>query len=73
MLIKLSIRRNLIHLIYLLIWTNIRKVETIIIRQSLGFSASTLYILLMFLGEFLAGLIIFISNKILIYKKYKQK
>ena len=60
MLIKLSIRRNLIHLIYLLVWTNIRKVETIIIRQSLGFSASTLYILLMFIGEFLAGLIIYL-------------
>ena len=56
-MIKFVSRPNIIYLIQLIIWNVLRKIEKTIISEVFYFN-STLFSLLMFIGDFLAGLII---------------
>ena len=58
-MIKFVSRPNLIYILQLIIWNELRKVDKIIMSEVIGFKSSGLYTPLMFLGEFLAGLIIY--------------
>ena len=61
--IRFDWRRNLIYPIQLLIWTFLRKVDVILLDSLFDFSRSLLFTLIMFLGEFFAGLILYIHQK----------
>ena len=63
MKIKLSFRRNLLHVVSLLIWRAIRTFELIFIDKYLGFNKSTFYTLPMFIGEFFSGLFIYLYQQ----------
>ena len=63
MLIKISLRRNLLHLLYLILWNSSRKVEGILMGLYLDYNSSLINTLLMFIGEFLAGLIIYVYQQ----------
>ena len=71
-IIKFAWRRNLIYPLQLLIWTFIRKVLTIILSKEFNFSKSVIFTLLMFLGEFFAGLILFLYQRNFLIKKGTQ-
>ena len=59
-MIKLTLRRNLIYPLQYLIWTVLRDLETILISYFFEIDYFSIYTLLMFLGELLAGLIIYL-------------
>ena len=61
--IKFALRRNLIYPLQLIIWQLLRKIETIIIGYFFNFNDSLFYTPLMFLGEFISGLIFFLYQK----------
>ena len=61
--IKFALRRNLIYPLQLIIWQLLRKIETIIIGHFFNFNDSLFYTPLMFLGEFISGLIFFLYQK----------
>jgi len=71
-IIKFAWRRNLIYPLQLLIWTFLRKVLTIILSKEFNFSKSVIFTLLMFLGEFFAGLILFLYQRSFLIKKEAQ-
>ena len=74
MKIKFVLRRNLLHLLQLILWNFIRKIETTLMSKFLGFGSSILNTLLMFLGEFLFGLILYVyQRKYLTIEKEKKK
>ena len=74
MKIKFVLRRNLLHLLQLILWNFIRKIETTLMSKFLGFGSSILNTLLMFLGEFLFGLILYVyQRKYLTVEKEKKK
>ena len=62
-MMKFALRRNLIYPLQLLLWNTAREVEIILIENFLGYKDSIFYSLLMFIGEFLAGLIFDIYYK----------
>ena len=57
--IRIGIRRNLIYLLMLIIFNFLRKVDIIILDKIFEFNTSMIFIILMFFGEFLVGLIIY--------------
>ena len=57
--IKIGIRHNLIYLLMLIILNFLRKVDLIVLDKVFKLKISIIFINLMFLGEFLAGLIIY--------------
>ena len=59
---KFGIRKNLIYPLMLIITTSIRKVDTILMIKINNFEASLFLTLIMFLGEFVFGLIIYLSH-----------
>ena len=72
-MIKFVSRPNFIYFLQLIIWNEIRRIEKIIMSEVLGFTNSSIFIPLMFIGEFLGGFIIiwqteFVSNS----KRMKQ-
>ena len=71
-IIKFAWRRNLIYPLQLLIWTFLRKVLTIILSKEFNFSKSVIFTLLMFLGEFFAGLILFLYQRSFLIQKEAQ-
>ena len=62
-MIKLAIRPNLIYPLQLIIWNFIRKIVKLIINVILKFDISLIFTLLMFIGEFILGLIIYLYQK----------
>ena len=71
-MIKFALRPNLIYILQLLIWTALRKVERIIMSEVLGFGNSSIFTSLMFLGEFLGGLVIYIYQERFLSKKQQE-
>ena len=70
--IKFALRPNLKYPFQLIIWHLLRKLETILISYLFNFGDSLVYIPLMFIGEFLSGLIFYnYQNKF--FKKEKEK
>ena len=68
-MIKFALRPNLIYPLQLIIWNLLRKLETMLINYLFNFSDSLIYTPLMFLGEFLTGLGIFLYQKKFLQKK----
>jgi len=65
-MIKAAIRPNLKYPLQLLLYNELRNIETILVYKLLKFGDSLVFTPLMFLGEFLSGLIIYLyQNKIL--------
>ena len=58
--IKIGFRNNLFYLLMLIIFNFLRKIDSIIMDKIIGLSGTLLLTFLMFLGEFIAGLSIFI-------------
>jgi len=72
-MIKFVSRPNLIYILQLIIWNELRKVEKIIMSEVLDFGSSGIFTPLMFLGEFLAGLIIYQYQEKFINKNKSKK
>ena len=62
-MIKVSLRPNLIYPIYLIIWTFLRKIVSILISKIFKFKGSVLYTHLMFFGEMIGGFIFYNYQK----------
>ena len=73
MFIKISLRRNLLHLLYLMLWNFSRKVEGILMGLYLDYNSSLINTLLMFIGEFLAGLIIYVYQQKFLAQEIPKK
>ena len=71
-MLKFALRRNLIYPLQLIIWNLVRKLETILIGFLFNFSNSLFYTPIMFIGEFLSGLLIYLYQKQFL-KKQKEK
>ena len=62
-MIKFVLRRNLKYLLQLIIWNFIRDLEVILIKYLFNFGDSLLFTTIMFLAEFLSGLIVYKYQK----------
>ena len=71
--IKIGIRKNLIYPLMLIIFNFFRKIDTIIISKILEFESSLIMALLMFIGEFIAGLTIFLYELSFLPKRKNSK
>ena len=58
-MIKVSLRPNLIYPFYLIIWTVLRKIVSILMSKIFKFKGSVIYTHLMFLGEMIGGFIFY--------------
>ena len=67
-MIKFALRRNLIYVLQCIIWSFLRNLLVMLMNMFFSFSRSYMFTQLMFLGEFLAGLIMYFSQR-----KYNQK
>ena len=72
-MIKFAWRRNLIYPLQLIIWHLSRNIETKLISYLFNFSGSLTYTPLMFLGEFISGLLLFVYQNRFLKKKQVQK
>ena len=68
-MIKFVSRHNIIYLVQFIFWSVLRKIEKSIISELFKFNNSSLFTLLMFIGEFLSGLIIYRYQKSFLNKK----
>ena len=68
-MIKFALRPNLIYPLQLIIWNLLRKLETMLINYLFNFSDSLVYTPLMFIGEFVSGLAIYLYQKKFLQKK----
>ena len=60
MIIRFALRRNLIYPLQLLLLSELRNIEVSLIKNYLEYNNSLIFTSLMFLGEFLTGLILYI-------------
>ena len=58
-MIKIGFRPNLIYLLMLIIFNFLRKIDSIVMDKVLEFDSSILFTLIMFLGEFITGFILY--------------
>ena len=72
MFIKLSFRKNLIYLFLSIISIVLRRIIAIIISSIYGLDNSLIFCLLMFLGEFIGGLIIYYKQASFLDKNKKE-
>ena len=73
MLITLSFRKNLIYLFLLFIFILLRRILAIILSSIYGLDNSLIFCLLMFLGEFIAGLIIYHKQSSFLDKNLNER
>ena len=71
--IHISIRRNLLYLVNIIIFYYLRKVDLIIINTKFNFNDSLIFTLLMFFGEFFAGLAIQLYQTFFIKEEIANK
>ena len=72
-MIKVSLRPNLIYPFYLIMWTFLRKIVSIIISKVFKFKGSIIYTFLMFFGEISGGLFFYLNQKSYFKKKFSVK
>ena len=72
-MIKFALRPNLIYPLQLIIWNLIRRLETMLIGYLFNFSDSLFYTPLMFIGEFVSGLIIYLYQQKFLKKEQNNK
>ena len=68
-MIKFALRPNLIYPLLLIIWSFSRNLERVLINEVFKFKGVLIYISLMFIGEFLSGLILYLYQKRYLYNK----
>ena len=68
-MIKFVSRHNIIYLVQFIFWSVLSKIEKSIISEVFKFNNSSIFTLLMFIGEFLSGLIIYRYQKSFFHKK----
>ena len=68
-MIKFALRRNLIYPLQLLIYNLLRKLEVMLIDHLFNFGNSLAFTPMMFIGEFLVGLLVYKYHKHFIKKK----
>ena len=68
-MIKFALRRNLIYPLQLIIYNLLRRLETILINYLFNISDSLAFTPLMFIGEFAAGLFVYLYEKNFLRKK----
>ena len=73
MFITLSFRKNLIYLFLLFIFILLRRILAIILSSIYGLDNSLIFCLLMFLGEFIAGLIIYHKQSSFLDKNLNER
>ena len=61
--IKIGLRNNLFYLFMLTIFNFLRKIDSIIMDQIIGLEGSLILTFLMFLGEFIFGLLVFLYQR----------
>ena len=71
--IRIGIRHNLFYLLMLILFNFLRNVDLIALDKVFKFNTSMIFVILMFFGEFFAGLIIYIyqnnfCEKIIIFQ-----
>ena len=71
-MIKISLRRNSIYMINLIIHNNMRRVIRTIINNYFSFKDSLIFTVLMVLGEFFGGLSVYIYQRLFL-NKHKNK
>lgn len=71
-MIKISLRRNSIYIINLIIHYNMRRVIRTIINNYFSFKDSLIFTVLMVLGEFFGGLSVYIYQHLFL-NKHKNK
>ena len=62
-MMKVAVRPNLKYPLQLLLYNELRNIESILVNKLLKFSNSLVFTPLMFLGKFLSGLIIYFYQK----------
>ena len=72
-MLKFALRRNLIYPLQLLIWNTLRDIESFLIDYFFDIDDLALYTPLMFLGEFLAGLIFYLYQRHFLSKGKSKK
>ena len=72
-MIKIGLRKNLICPLLLFIFSFSRQIVSIYMDERLNFEDSLLLTLIMFLSEFLSGLILYIYHTLFLYRKQKVK
>ena len=68
-MIKIGLRNNLFYLLMLTIFNFLRNVDSIMMNQIIGLKSSLILTFLMFFGEFIVGLFIFIYQISFLRKK----
>jgi len=68
-MIKIGTRPNLFYPMMFIIFNGLRKIDSILMKKLFALSGDTLFILLMFLADFLSGLIIYLSHQKFLRKK----
>ena len=58
-MIKFTKRRNIIYIIQLVLWSNLRTLVKILLNLFFDFKKSSLFTILMFFGEFTSGSIVY--------------
>ena len=71
-MIKFASRPNLIYILQLIIWNVLRKIDRIIMNELFDFDRTVLFVSLMFLGEFIFGLVIYLYQKRFLNKNKKR-
>ena len=68
-IVHITIRRNLLYVIYLMVYYFLRKVDLIIISEKFKFNESLIFTFLMLFGEFVAGFAIYIYQRYFFKKR----
>ena len=71
--IKIGLRKNVFYLFMLTIFNFLRKVDSIIMDQIIGLEGSLILTLVMFLGEFIFGLLVFLYQRSFFRKRNASK
>ena len=71
-MIGIRTRHNLFHPLMLIIFSCLREIDSILIKR-IGFSGSLLLAYLMFFGEFIAGLLLFLYHLSFLKKRKEVK
>ena len=61
--IKFGIRHNLFYPFMIIVFVSLRKVDSIIMSKYIKFNGSILLTLIMFLSEFITGLVLYLYYK----------
>ena len=73
MFIKFALRRNLIYPLQYILWSFAREITHIIIKESVKFPSPYVYLPLMFIGEILVGIIIYLYERRIMKTKKEEK